>query len=275
MITELLTSMPVVTLLFTFGLGAIIGSFLNVYIYRFHTKRSLNGSSHCMSCGVPLKAIDLVPIVSYLVLHGRCRSCGCRFTPRYLLVELGTGLLFVAAVLTRMSDLDIVLLWLLLAVLMVIFVYDIRHYIIPDKLTLVALLLTIGLTAPRVFTEAAGMRFGVDVLVALAGAAFLFMLWFISKGQWLGFGDVKLAVPLGLLVGANSVFSFIVVSFWVGAGVSLLLLGAARLQRGQLALRFFPAGLTIKSVVPFAPFLIMGCLIVYFTALDVLTLFTI
>jgi leader peptidase (prepilin peptidase)/N-methyltransferase len=191
-----------------------------------------------------------------------------------LFVEVLTGLLFVAATALQLSDINTGLLWLLLSVLVVIFVYDIRHYIIPDMLTIVSTLLVVALTAPRGLDAGAWTNYSYDALAAFLGAGFLFMLWFVSKGRWLGFGDVKLAIPLGLLVGVELVFSFVVVSFWVGAFISILLLGFSKLQRGQLALRFLPAGLTIKSVVPFAPFLILGCLIVFFTSLDVLTLFT-
>jgi prepilin signal peptidase PulO-like enzyme (type II secretory pathway) len=156
----------------------------------------------------------------------------------------------------------------------VVFVYDVRHYIIPDILTAFVLFITIFLTAPRSLEAELWLSYGIDVVAAILGALFLFSLWFVSKGTWLGFGDVKLAVPLGLLVGASLVFSFIVVSFWVGAIVSLVLIGTARLARGQLRLPFLPRGLTIKSVVPFAPFLISGALIVYFTAFDVLNIFS-
>lgn len=259
---------------YVFILGAIVGSFLNVYIYRFHTRRSLQGSSHCLSCGERLRAYDLVPILSYLWLRGRCRVCGSIFSPRYLFVEIATGVGFVLAAGAATTISELFLLWFLLAVLTVIFVYDIRHFIIPDALTATTLLTVVVLTAPLGIDAGVWIAYGIDIFAALSGAFFLFVLWFISKGTWLGFGDVKLAVPLGLLVGAELVFSFIVLSFWVGAGISLILLGLTKLERGQLTLPFLPRGLTIKSVVPFAPFLILGCLIVYFTRLNVLTFFT-
>jgi leader peptidase (prepilin peptidase)/N-methyltransferase len=112
------------------------------------------------------------------------------------------------------------------------------------------------------------------IAAAAAASGFLLLLWLVSVGRWIGFGDVKLTFPLGLIVGAVNVFSMMVLSFWIGAGISLLLISAAKLQRGQLGLRFLPANLTIKSVVPFAPFLVAGCLVVLFTKLNVLNLFT-
>lgn len=272
---ELLIAEPTAfVILYVFGVGAIIGSFLNVYIYRFHTGRSLQGASHCLSCGDRLRPYDLVPIVSYLSLRGRCRTCGCRFSPRYLFVEVVTGVLFVLVLFAATTLMELLLLAMLMAVLVVIFVYDVRHFIIPDMLTVAALLLTLALTVPYTLTLGEWVSYSSTVAAAAGGSLFLYALWFISKGTWLGFGDVKLAFPLGLLVGPTLVFSFIVVSFWVGAAISLLLLGAAKLERGKLRLRFLPRGLTIKSVVPFAPFLIIGCLLVFFTKLNVLTLFT-
>lgn len=257
-----------------FCYGAIIGSFLNVYIYRFHTGKSLAGRSHCLSCGTVLRVLELIPLFSYLGLRGRCRSCGSFVSPRYFVVEATTGLLFIGSLLIAGNLLEMVYLWTVCSVLVVIVVYDIRHYIIPDTLTFS---LTVFVLSWLVFSVLQGVPY-IDVLYTIAAAAaasgFLFFLWFISKGKWIGFGDVKLAFPLGLIVGATNVFSMMVLSFWIGAGISLLLLAGAKLQRGQLGLRFPAANLTIKSVVPFAPFLIAGCLVVLFTKLNVLDLFT-
>lgn len=274
MIQALAQSSLLLFMVMVFALGTIIGSFLNVVIYRFNTGRSLNGHSHCLSCGNSLRWFDLFPVFSYLWLRGRCRVCGCHFTARYLAVEIGTGLLFVLSAGIAVSLTELLLLWLLMAVLMIIFVYDIRHYIIPDALTLLTIALVVALTVPHTNETVFLTSYAWDVVAAALGAGFLLFLWLVSSGKWIGFGDVKLAFPLALLVGAQSVFSMIVCSFWIGAAVSLLLLGLAKVQRGKLALPFMPSGLTIKSVVPFAPFLIAGSLLVLFTNINVLNLFT-
>ncbi|MCB9812168.1 prepilin peptidase [Candidatus Nomurabacteria bacterium] len=259
-----------------FGFGVIIGSFLNVYIYRFHTGKSLAGHSHCLSCGTPLRWFELFPILSYMILRGRCRTCGCRIPSRYFLVELATGVLF-ALTLTLTLDLAAILLWwFIFSVLVVILVYDLYHYIIPDRLVIVlttAALLLLGYQwwlAPSFSLE----RVGATLLAALAGSGFFFFLWYISKGKWLGFGDVKLAFPLGLLVGPVYVFSFVVLSFWIGAAVSLMLLGWYHLRRGKAGLHLPSQTLTMKSAVPFAPFLIAAGLVVIFTHFNVLALFS-
>lgn len=260
-------------LLIAFGFGVIIGSFLNVCIYRLHTGKSLAGHSHCMSCGVQLAWYDLFPLVSFIVLRARCRRCGCRIPSRYFWVELLTGLLFVGALLLSQSLVDTVFYWLMFAVLVVIVMYDIDHQIIPDALT-TALLVFIVLHLAYELTQGMTLEsLGFDLLAAAAGSGFLLFLWIISSGRWLGFGDVKLAFPLGLLVGAQLAFSFMVLSFWIGAAISLGLLGIEKLKRGKTDLHLTAPGLTMKSAVPFAPFLIAGSLTALFLQLNVLTFF--
>lgn len=259
---------------FAFLYGLIIGSFLNVVIYRFHTGKSLNGSSHCLSCARPLRPYELLPLISYLALRGRCLGCGSHITPRYFLVEAATGLLFLLAALTASSLMELVYLVVMLSLLIVIVVYDIQHFIIPDSLTVAATLVTFLYFGWQWWNETALTSLAITAGAAVVGSGFFFLLWFVSKGRWLGFGDVKLAFPLGLMVGAPLVFSMIVYSFWIGALISLALVGLSKLERGQVRFRSSLGNLTIKSVVPFAPFLIAGCLVTYFTKLDVLTLFT-
>lgn len=259
-------------LLFIYGL--IIGSFLNVVIYRFHTGKSLAGSSHCLSCAALLRPYELLPLISYLALRGRCRSCGSKIPSRYFLVELLTGVLFVLAGLQAITLVELVYLLLILSLLVIIIVYDIRHYIIPDILTIALTILSASWLVWQWYQGVVLSVLGTSIIGAVLGSGFFFALWFISKGKWLGFGDVKLAFPLGLIVGGPLVFSMIVYSFWVGAAISILIVGLGKLQRGQLRLHLGLTNLTIKSVVPFAPFLIAGCLITLFTHIDVLTLFT-
>ncbi len=259
----------------SFGFGAIIGSFLNVVIYRFNTGKSLSGNSHCLSCGKTLRFYELFPVISYLSLRGRCRGCGSFFSARYLVVEVGTGTLFAIALMVATSTLEAAFLWLIISVLVVIVVYDIRHYIIPDILVLLLLGIMASLLAWQYWQ---GIISTIYLLYAVLAAAIasgvFFLLWFISKGQWLGFGDVKLVFPLALLVGPSLTFSFIVWSFWIGAIVSVGILLMASLSRGKLTLPFLSGRLTMKSAVPFAPFLIAGALLVFFTSIDVITLFT-
>ena len=259
-----------------FGFGVIIGSFLNVYIYRFHTGKSLAGSSHCLSCGETLLWYELFPLVSYLGLRGRCNKCGCKIPIRYFVVELTTGLLFAAALLVTTELGALLLLWLIFSLMVIITVYDYYHFIIPDSLTFALLHGTLSLVGYQWYLTPVSLEdVGLRIVAALAGSAFFLALWLLSKGAWLGFGDVKLAVPLGILVGSSQVFSFVVLSFWIGAGVSLTILTLAwLLERGKSHLQLPSLGLTMKSAVPFAPFMVASSLVIIFTQFNALALFS-
>lgn len=275
-LTELFLGVPLSLLyMMVFGFGVIIGSFLNVYIYRFHTGKSLSGSSHCLSCATPLQWYELFPLVSYLVLRGRCRTCSCKIPSRYFLVELATGLLFIGSAMISSSLIEMFILWLVMSILVVITVYDLYHFIIPDAFTAVLTAVAVGLLVYEYVAYGLGIEaIGWSILSALGGVFFFLMLWVVSKGRWLGFGDVKLAFPLGLLVGPIFVFSFVVMSFWIGAAISVGILAIAKLKRGQGGLQLTGRSLTMKSAVPFAPFLVASCLLVLFTHINVLELFS-
>ncbi len=258
-----------------FGFGVIIGSFLNVYIYRFHTGKSLSGHSHCLSCGKQLKWYELFPLFSYLFLRGRCKGCGCKIPARYFLVELLTGILFVLSLTLTLDLIEILLLWFILSILVVITVYDLYHFIIPDRLVVIlTVMVLIVMSYSHYLNPITLESISWQFLATGLGSGFLLILWLISKGTWLGFGDVKLAIPLGLLVGTEQVFSFIVLSFWIGAGISLLILGFIRLSRGKSLLHLQPGTLTMKSAVPFAPFMVASSLVILFTHFNVLELFS-
>ncbi len=264
---------PEVWLFFVFVLGIIIGSFLNVYIYRFHTGKSISGHSHCMSCQKRLRFYDLVPLLSYLSILGRCRYCGARVPSRYFWVELVTGLGFVMAAMALPLELSIVGA-LLLSVLFVVAVYDLRHMIIPNEFVWALSVMAVGLLLYRFIADFNLMTIVDGVLGAVLSFSFFAGLWWYSKGKWIGFGDAKLAIPFGVLVGISGSFSMIVLSFWVGTLISLTLIAIERLRsRGQLHLRFADAPLTIHSEVPFAPFFIIGFVLVFFFGVDVLNLF--
>ncbi len=254
-----------------FILGAIIGSFLNVVIYRLHTGRSVNGRSHCMTCGETLRWYELFPIVSYLVLRARCRTCSAYIPFRYLTVELLTGFVFLMLFVLLGSDVIRFVLYALLAsVLIVITVYDVRHTIIPDELTLMVGFTAILILGYNSYQGVTISQLTYDIVGGMTAGAFFFALWYFSKGRWIGLGDAKLALPLGIIAGIGSVLSMVVLSFWIGAAISLLILGATRLiEKGKTFLRFPTGQLTMKSEVPFAPFLILGFLFAHLFHADI------
>lgn len=271
---EFFTNLPLPLFVFiTFGFGIIIGSFLNVYLYRLHTGKSLAGKSHCLSCGTGLRPYELFPLLSYIFLRGKCRTCKSYIPVRYFLVELLTGVLFVATALMATDLVSLGIALIFVSVLVVITVYDLYHLIIPDELVIYLAFLAILEQGYLLFKGLSVYDFGYNILAASLGSLFFYSLWHYSKGKWIGFGDVKLALPLGIMVGSAGAFSMIVVSFWVGAIIGLGMLAYLALKRrGQPHLRLLPQRLTMKSAIPFAPFLIIGFLSVYLFGIDVIAL---
>lgn len=258
---------------FMFLFGAIIGSFLDVVIMRFHTGRSLNGRSHCSSCGQTLAWYELFPLLSYLFLRGRCRVCHAKIPTRLFWMEVVTGLLFASVWVVSQTLSELIFGLLFVALAIIITVYDVKHLVIPNVfvaamfvLSVSSLMERVGMTSPKVY-----LFFLASGLLA---SSFYASLWLISKGRWIGLGDAKLALPLGTMLTVQETFSFVVLSFWVGAFISLTLLALQWLyKRGQQYLRFFDIPLTMRSEVPFAPFLLLAFALVYFFGADVLTIF--
>lgn len=254
-----------------FIFGAIVGSFLNVVIYRFHTGKSLNGRSHCMSCGTTLHWYELFPIFSYLRLGGKCRSCNSYIPSRYLVVELITASVFVLLYFfLKSTPLLFFCNSILFSILIVIVVYDMRHMIIPDELSMSVGVVALVLLTLSVVTQNDWSTVLPSIMAGLGAATFFWSLWFVSKGRWVGLGDAKLALPLGMIVGLSGVYSMVIFSFWIGAAVSVTLLATERiLEKGKTHLHFLATPLTIKSEVPFAPFLIAGFALVHIFHADI------
>lgn len=256
-----------------FIFGAIIGSFLNVVIYRFHTGKSISGSSHCMSCQRKLTWYELFPLFSYIVLRGKCRTCRSYIPLRYFLVELLTGLMFFGVYVHGGPVFAMFLYGVLLACLLIIAVYDIYHYVIPDELVVTVGVIVLLLYGIQMYGGFSANYLIISLSAALGAFLFYGTLWKVSKGRWIGLGDAKLSVPLAFLAGYPAVFSMIVLSFWIGAICSVLLISFQYiLKRGQIHLRFFGSPLTMKSEIPFAPFLIVAFVLSYFYGFDVLSL---
>lgn len=271
---ELLALLPLWYQYLLVGLfGLIIGSFLNVYIYRFHTGRSLAGSSHCLSCGTPLCWFELFPVISYLALRGRCRTCGSYIPFRYVLVETLTMGLFLLVFSFVPLGWPLFLWFALVGALVVIVVYDLYHLIIPNELVVAVLGLSLLIFAATYQWQWYTSLVLQHSAAALGAFAFYGSLWLVSRGRWIGLGDAKLALPLALILGPWATFSFIVLSFWIGAGVSVFLLLVQRvLKRGQHRLSKYGVTITMKSEVPFAPFLVLSFLMVALWQVNVLSL---
>lgn len=252
--------------------GLVIGSFLNVVIYRLHTGRSLNDRSHCLSCGRQLEWYELLPLVSYLALRGRCRTCQSLIPYRYALVETLTAAAFVMAYIKAASVIEFLFLATILSVLIVGLVYDFYHMIIPDEVSLGAALLALAFVTWSALTEGELEILMVSGLGASAAFLTYASLWYFSRGRAFGFGDAKLAVSLGLMTGIYGVFSLVVLSFWIGALVSLALILWQRIVLNISAAKRKGRRVNMKSEVPFAPFLLASFILVYFGSVNVLAL---
>ncbi len=262
--------MSLILLVIFFVLGLIIGSFLNVVIFRMNTSRSLGGRSSCMSCFKTLLWYELIPLFSFLGLRGRCRSCKTRISVQYPLVELFTGIIFALLFLKFQNILYFsffsftfiyVYYAMIFSILIVITVYDLRHKIIPDMLSFIfGALAFIGLFlfSNNVLTDQTGIYLHMpSVLELFSGilVAFPFaFFWFISSGRWMGFGDAKLAVGIGYLLGIAGAFSGLVIAFYSGAIVGLCLIIFSKIYGGHYKL---------KSEIPFAPFLVLGTILAF------------
>lgn len=244
--------------LLVFLFGACIGSFLNVLILRLPKEQAPTGRSHCVHCRHVLSALDLVPILSFVWLRGRCRYCRKKISPRYIAIELATALLFLFAFLrfplANAADAAILIrAAFILAVLIVVFMIDYEHFLILDKVVIPAsiILFALNIAVDLARHPAASGSFTLNGLLAAAGLLLFFGgIYYISGGTWIGFGDVKFSIFLGLATPYPFVFVNIFVAFLLGAYVGLLLL--------------LFGGKNMKSQVPFGTILAASAAITLF-----------
>jgi leader peptidase (prepilin peptidase)/N-methyltransferase len=229
--------------IFIFILGLCIGSFLNCFIYRLEEKKSLKGRSFCPHCKHILSWQDLFPVFSFLFLGGKCKYCKKKISIQYPLVEIITGILFVL-IFNPQNILLSIFYCIISCFLIIIFIYDLKHYIIPDKVlfSAIAIVLIYNLIPPYDWHNILSI-----ILGAAAASGFFLVIFLISKGEWMGFGDVKLAVLMGLLLGLENVLLALFLAFFFGAIIGVILMV------------FKKKGL--KSEIPFGPFLITGTFI--------------
>lgn len=234
-----------------FVLGLIFGSFLNCLIYRLEAGRTfLKGRSFCPSCRHLLSWRDLVPVLNFIILRGKCRYCRKAISLQYPLVEMAAGLLFLLTVFYFSFDFLFCFFYLIFSCfLIVIFVYDLKHYIIPDRVIYPAIVLALSYQA----IEGTGSTAGVGqypLLSAVGAAAFFLAVVLVSRGRWMGVGDIKLAFLMGLLLGWPNILVALFLAFFIGAAVGLGLMVS-----GQKSL---------KSEIPFGPFLVTGTFLALF-----------
>lgn len=243
--------MPLVGQAFIFGFGAVIGSFLNAVLWRLRTRESfIFGRSYCPQCRHELAAPDLVPIISYLLLGARCRYCRKPIHPSYILIEASTGTLFLLTAINLIGitgSLDgrllsrLLLDWYLIAVFVLIFVYDLRYMLILPSVALPAA------AVAMVGNVVLGFSPGSLVLGVAITAGFFYLQLVLSRGRWIGGGDVYLGVLMGAALGWSSSLLALFLAYVSGALIGLILIASKRLN--------------LKSQVPFGTFLSAGAVI--------------
>jgi len=248
------------------GLGLIAGSFLNALSFRFHTGTSImHGRSRCMRCGHTLSTFDLVPVLSYLFLRGRCRYCGVGISAQYPVVEAVAGALSLGVYLINPTPLAYAFWFFVWMLILFIVVYDIRHTVIPWSCSL----LLIALSLAYVFATgglASDQLFAGPIL-----AAPLLLVSLISQGMWMGWGDGIFELSFGWLLGLLPGLSALMIAIWSGALIGVLLIVVERIiarLTPRHASRKSKWGFTMRSELPFAPFLALGAAVCYFFNVD-------
>jgi leader peptidase (prepilin peptidase)/N-methyltransferase len=244
--------------------GTVIGSFLNVCIWRLPRDESIiSPGSHCPKCNTLLKGRDLVPLFSFLIQRRKCRYCGEPITWRYFGIELLTGVCFVLTFLCFHWSVETIVYSLFGAMLIAIFFIDLEHYIIPDQLNLFGIVLGVAYNAWRIIkmgeswrTEMFGLRIPLPpsiVGIVLCGGGFLtvaLISYYIFKKEGLGGGDVKLAAAVGAILGSQRALWSFMLAVFLGTAVGLALLASKKKGR--------------KDYLPFGPFMVSGAFIMIF-----------
>ena len=235
--------------IFVFFLGACLGSFVNVLIYRTHKNLSLiKEGSFCPKCKKSIKWYDNVPILSYLFLGGKCRFCKKKISIQYPLVELVTGLLLLASFYYHLPSGE-QLVWfflrdsILIIFLVAIFVYDLKWYLIPDRFSLPLI----------VFAFLANIILGyspLDLIIGIViGAGFFFLQFVVSKGKWIGGGDIRLGAVMGAGLGFQGTIVALFIAYMLGSVIGIALLSFGKKKwKSKLPLGVFLVPATLISL---------------------------
>lgn len=224
--------------------GLAVGSFLNVLLIRLPEEESILGRSHCPKCKKQIANFDLIPVLSYIFLWGRCRNCHQPISFQYPLVELFTALLFVLGYYLLGLNYQLIFYFIFSSALVAIFVYDLKYLEIPESLSWILLITAIFFSILTPHFSLQGFLLG-----GLIGGGVLGILVGISEEKLMGAGDIKIGLAFGFLLGYPKALLLLFLAFVIGAFVGALLI-------------LFD-GKKLKSEVAFAPFLIIAGLIAF------------
>ncbi len=249
--------------IFLFGL--MIGSFLNCLIWRLHKKETILGRSYCPKCKKQIAWYDNIPVLSFLILRGKCRQCGKLISWQYLIVEMTVGILFVMAFLSnfqfsifnfqtisndiifQFSNPSFLILllrdWFIIAVMTIIFIYDLRWYLILDVVTLPACVVIFLLNL------ALGITWQNMLISGIIGSSFFLFQFLISRGKWIGGGDIRLGLLMGIALSWPSILVAIFLAYIIGSLVGVGLILTKKKQWGsQIPLGIFLSAATIITL---------------------------
>ncbi len=244
-----------------FILGTVVGSFLNVVIYRLpQQKQFVNGRSICPKCGNQLKAKDLVPLLSFILLKGKCRYCHKNISWQYPILELVTGVLFLFIAYYHQLNVSDIMFWrnlIIVSGLIVVFMTDLKHYLLFDAVTW--FLIFIAVISNLVLSVLSGnivQSLWGFIIAGAVGALFFWLQHAFSRGRWVGTGDIYLGLLMGLLLGPQGLIVALFFAYIIGSLVSVILL----LNKQK----------NLKSQLPFGVFLALGTFVAMFWAQNIL-----
>ncbi|MDQ5957252.1 MAG: leader peptidase (prepilin peptidase) / N-methyltransferase [Patescibacteria group bacterium] len=255
----------------SFIYGLSLGSFANLVADRLRVKTIFSGRSKCLHCGHNLTWKELIPIFSFLYQKGKCKKCKTKLTSTYIWSELATGFLIALLPYIISTNLNIsdnpqliyygIFLYILfstsIALSMIITIYDLRHMLVPFGVVIILFLLGILSTIIRQFVYDFNIFDSLSGIIVALPYAFLY---FISKGKWVGIGDVFMYTALGFIIGLPMGISMFFYSIWIGALVALSLMIIHKNEYN------------LKSEIPFTPFIILGFILSLYTNADILNL---
>ena len=270
-----MTGLQIILTVFGFLFGASFGSFFNVIIYRLPREESIvMPGSHCMKCNEPIQWFDNIPLLSYIILGGKCRHCKEPYSIRYFFVELLTGVLFALVVNKYFYLIPDGMYFTMLAMVILHFYFvggfvvltfiDIDHKIIPNEITFSGV--PIGLLASFAFPllmmgqESHLMGLLYSFIGAVVGGGFLYVVGAVGKKimqkEVMGFGDVKLLALIGAFIGWKLTLLTIILSSFAGTLIGVMLIATRKAEW--------------QSQIPFGPYIVLGALISYFVGNNIL-----
>jgi len=251
-------------LFLVFFFGLVIGSFLNCLIWRLHRNETILGRSYCPKCKKQIDWYDNIPVLSFLILKGKCRHCRKKISWQYPAVESIVGVLFVMSFylnyelrimdygtgifnLSILQDslfiIQVLRDWFLIAVMTVIFIYDLRWYLILDIVTLPACIIIFLLNL------ALGITWQNMLISGIIGSSFFLFQFLISRGKWIGGGDIRLGLLMGIALGWPNILAAILLAYFIGSFVGIGLILSKKKEWGsQIPLGIFLSTATIITL---------------------------